>query len=221
MTPRNEEMKKQDIIDNLAWDDSVNANDVDVKVQDDTAILNGSVPTYAAKMASERNALSVPGIINVDNRLEISFPPEVSLPTDAEITDSVERKLLWDSRVNSVNIDVQTVDGVVTLSGVVDTYWERNLAEDITLSTNGVIGIVNDLTVSLAKSVVDIDIENDIKAAYRRSLLIDEDSINVDVNNGIVTLSGTAPDYLTKSRAFAIAMYTSGVTDVINNITII
>lgn len=217
----NEEIKKQDIIDSLIWDDSIDDANIKVEVQNNTAILEGSVSTYAGKLAAKRDALLIPGIADVDNNLEISFPAEFTLPSDAEITDSIERKLLWDSRINSTNISVQTTDGVVTLSGVVDTYWEKNLAEDLALSTNGVVGIINDMTISLSKSVVDIDIENDIKATFRRSLFIDEDTITVSVENGIVTLSGTAPDNITKTRAHDIAMFTSGVIDVINDIIVV
>jgi len=217
----NEDIKKQDIIESLIWDDSIDDAGIKVEVQNNTAILEGTVPTYVEKIAAKRDALLIPGITDVDNNLGISFPAEFNLPSDAEITDSIERKLLWDSRINSTNIRVQTTDGVVTLSGVTDTYWEKNLVEDLALSSNGVVGIINDLTISLSKSVVDLDIENDIKAIFRRSLFIDEDTINVNVENGIVTLSGAAPDNATKIRAHDIAMYTTGVIDVINDIRVV
>jgi len=53
MNPTSDEIKKQNIVDELTWDDSVNANDVTVKVIDGIVELNGSVPTYAAKAAAE------------------------------------------------------------------------------------------------------------------------------------------------------------------------
>jgi osmotically-inducible protein OsmY len=107
------------------------------------------------------------------------------------------------------------------LTGFTDTYWEKNLAEDIAIYTHGVIDVENNLTVTLSKSLVDIDIENDIRAAYRRSVFIDEGKIGVNVNNGIVTLTGEVSHYFTKERAYNIAMYTSGVVDVINNILVV
>ena len=59
----------------------------------------------------------------------------------------------------SSGIKVRTTDGMVTLSGVVDTYWEKGLAEDVALYTDGVIDVVNELTVTPVKSIIDIDIE--------------------------------------------------------------
>lgn len=221
MNPRSEEIKKQDIIDNLTWDDSVNANDVNVRVENSTAVLEGTVSSYAEKLAAERNALDVPGINVVENNLTVLLPATINLPSDAEITSNIENKLLWDSQIDSTKINVQTIDGVVTLSGEVDTYWEKNQAEDLALSTLGVIDVINNLTVVLTKSLVDLDIESDIKAAYRRSAVIDENKIGVSVNNGIVTLTGTVSDYFTKYRAYRIATYTSGVVDVINDIVVI
>ncbi len=221
MNPKSEEIKKQDIIDNLTWDDSVNANDVNVRVENSTAVLEGTISSYAEKLAAERNALDVPGINVVENNLTVLLPATINLPSDAEITSNIENKLLWDSQIDSTKINVQTIDGVVTLSGEVDTYWEKNQAEDLALSTLGVIDVINNLTVVLTKSLVDLDIESDIKAAYRRSAVIDENKIGVSVNNGIVTLTGTVSDYFTKYRAYRIATYTSGVVDVIDDIVVI
>ncbi len=221
MTPTAEELKKQDIVDQLTWDDSVDANDISVIVRDGVAELNGTVPTYASKLEAERNAYLVSGINDVVNNLAVEFPTTETIPTDLEITTNIENKLKWNSQINSAGIRVETTNGIVTLSGMVDSFWEKTHAEDMALYTHGVIDVINDLTVTPVKSVVDIDIENDIRNAYRRSGLIDEEKINVEVNGGIAKLSGIAPNYLIKTRAYNIARYTAGVIDVIDNITIV
>lgn len=221
MTPKTEELTKQDIVDELAWDDSVDANDVTVTVHDGVVELNGTVPTYAAKTAAERDAYLASDVTRVINNLTVRFPATKVVPTDTEITTSVENKLNWNSQINSTGIRVITTDGIVTLSGVVDTYWEKGLAEDVARYTNGVIDVVNDLTVTPVKSIVDIDIENDIRRAFIRNSIIDDTKISVSASGGIVTLSGVASSYLERSRAYNIAKYTAGVVDVINNITIL
>lgn len=221
MTPKTEELTKQDIVDELAWDDSVDANDVTVTVHDGTVELNGTVPNYAAKTAAERDAYLASDVTRVINNLTVRFPSTKDVPTDTEITANIEDKLNWNSQINATDISVRTTDGIVTLSGVVDTYWEKSLAEDVALYTDGVIDVVNDLTVTPIKSIVDIDIENDIRRAFIRNSIIDDTKINVSVNAGIVTLSGVASSYLEKSRAHNIAKYTAGVVDVINDIIII
>ncbi len=220
MNPTTEEYKKQAIIDELAWDDSVNANDVTVTVYDGKVELNGTVPTYAAKTAAERDAYIASDMTTVINNLKVKFPATKAVPTDAEISTSIKNKLKWNSQINDTGIKVETTHGLVTMSGIVDTYWEKNLAEDIALFTDGVVDVINDLEVTPVKSLVDIDIENDIKNTFARRN-IDETMINVSVQGGIVTLTGTASNYLEKSKAHNIAMYTAGVRDVINDIVIV
>jgi osmotically-inducible protein OsmY len=80
--------------------------------------------------------------------------------------------------------------------------------------------VVNNLSVSVTKSIVDIDIEKDIKSTFKRSGLVKEDDITVSVTNGIVRLSGTVPNYTVKKQANNIAMYTAGVIDVVDDIVV-
>ncbi|MFW5657172.1 MAG: BON domain-containing protein [Bacteroidota bacterium] len=220
MAPHIEELIKQDIIDQLTWDDSVNANDVIVEVTDNTVQLKGKVPNYIAKLAAERDARFVSGVKRVENYLEVEFPPKSTLPSDQEITDHINSMLFLHGKIISSDVSVSTNRGVVTLSGKVGTYWEKNLAEDIASSTRGVVGVNNLLAVSLIKTVFDYDIETDIKNAYKRSILIDEDKIKVAVEGGTVRLTGSVANYAIKNEAIEIAMYTAGVKDVIDEITI-
>ena len=220
MAPTNEESKKQDIFDQLTWDDRVNASDISVSVLGDIAELNGTVPTYATKLAAEGNAYLVSDIIDVRNNLAVDFPTDEAVPSDLEITSSIENKLKWDSQINPEDIQVETTNGIVSLSGMIDSYWEKIRAEDLTRHTHGVIDVDNNLTVTPLKSTKDVEIENDIKKAFRRSDLIDEEKINVTVNRGIVRLSGIAPNYFIKARIYDIATYSAGVRDIIDNITI-
>lgn len=220
MAPLVEEIKKQDIIDQLTWDDSVNANNVHVDVKDGSVELTGAVESYAGKIAAEKDAYQVAGVKYVENNLDVKYPVDITIPDDIEITSNIERMLLWNSNINSSNIQVETSNRIVTLKGSVESYWEKYLAEDIANTAFGVSGIINLLEVTLTKSIVDIDIENDIKSAYRRSFFIDEDRITVSVNNGTVTLRGVLPTYPVKKEALDIAKYTSGVVDIIDELEI-
>lgn len=218
MSPTTAELKKQDIIDQLTWDNRVDANEVFVHVQGGVVQLKGKVPTYASKIAAEKDVYEVEGVNKVENYLEVEISPDFARPTDAGITRNIENKLVWNSEINSANINVQTTRGIVSLTGTVDSYWEKKLAEDIALYTSGVMEVINDLSVSVTKSVVDIDIEKDIKSTFKRSGLVNEDDITVNVTGGIVRLSGTLPNYAAKRQAYNIAMYTAGVVDVIDDI---
>ncbi len=215
-----DEFIKQDVIDQLVWDASVDANDVMVSVIDGVVQLSGVVPSYTAKIAAENNAWRVADVVQVENMIEVEFPAGVTLPGDTEITNMVESKLLWNDQIDATNIDVVTLNGIVTLTGNVNSYWEKSLAEDIAFATRGVMYVENNLTVIVGKSYVDIDIESDIKRAFKRNIFIDADKVNVSVSNGVAHLTGRVPYYSMKKEAFDTAMHTAGVLDVVNEIIV-
>lgn len=66
---------------------------------------------------------------------------------DATITTKVKSKITADPQVNPFNIDVDTVDGVVTLSGEVETETARAEAGKLAADTEGVVRVVNDIRV--------------------------------------------------------------------------
>jgi osmotically-inducible protein OsmY len=220
MAPTTSEYIKKEIIDQLVWDNSVNANEILVSVSDGAVKLRGRVPTYASKIAAEKNAWSVEGVNRVENLLEVELPPDTARPSDTEITRSIENKLVWNSEITSANISIQTTDGIVSLNGTVDSFWQKSLAEDVAHFTRGVVDVVNNLAVSVTKSVIDIDIESDIKSTMKRSGLTGGHDITVSVANGIVRLSGTVPNHAVKKQAKSIAMYTAGVIDVIDDVVV-
>lgn len=59
-----------------------------------------------------------------------------------------------------------------------------------------------------------------IRRAFERNYLIDADKISVEVKTGTVHLRGTVPDFFTKIQANNIAIYTTGVKDVVDELTI-
>ena len=204
----------------MIWDTSVDANDVFVNVADGVVQLSGVVPTHTAKIAAEKNAYRVAGVLKVENLIEVELLPKLTIPIDTEITNMVESKLLWNDQIDATNIDVETLNGVVTLTGNVNSYWEKSLAKNLAVATRGVKHVENNLAVVVGKTFIDIDIENDIKNAFKRNILIDADKIDVSVKNGIAHLTGIVPSFAMKEEAFNTAMMTAGVLDVTDDIII-
>lgn len=66
---------------------------------------------------------------------------------DAEVTAKVKARLTADPEVNPFQIDVDTIDGTVTLSGVVDSARQKEEAESLARGTEGVVAVVNNLQV--------------------------------------------------------------------------
>ncbi len=142
------------------------------------------------------------------------------MPSDQEILSDVQDALTWDVRVNAASIDVDVVGGVVTLSGTVDTYTQKLDASQIASRIKGVADVINNLVVRPTIIRSDQEIQDDIYAALRRDVLVDEINIMARVANGIVVLSGSVPTMAEKNAAESDAWLTPGVTDVINNIVV-
>ena len=110
--------------------------------------------------------------------------------TDEQIRNDVLAELRWDPQVQGGEIGVIVKDGIVTLTGWVDSYTKKWRAEEDVLRLAGVKAVANDIEIKLATERTDAD----IAAAAVRSLEWDADipagAIIVSVSKGWVTLKG-------------------------------
>ncbi len=220
MQSRNEELIKQNIIDQLTWDNSINISDARIDLEDGVARLYGKVPNLTAKLSATWDTQIVTGVRSVENYLEVEFPPTSTMPGDDEIAENVRNTLFWSNRVVSDNIKVSAENQLITLSGNVVSYREKNDAEIIANDTYGVLGVENKLIVNLDRKYNDIEVQEDIKGAYTRSVLIDENNLVVTVEKGIANISGILPNYPIKKEALDIAAQTNGVSEVIDEVSV-
>lgn len=211
MKPIDEEINKQDVIDQLNWNASLDASEIRIDVIDTTVRLKGTVPNYIDKITAENTVYQVKGVKNVENEIRIAHPDGIEMPQNGQITSNINRMLLWNNNITSANIKVESTKGITTLSGKVDSIWEKQLADDIAKSAKGVAGVVNLLEVDQSKSIVDVDIESDIRAAFRRNFFIDPEQIEVSVSNGAVTLTGFVMNYAVKKEVLDIIRHTAGI----------
>ncbi|MGZ3440213.1 MAG: BON domain-containing protein [Polyangia bacterium] len=111
--------------------------------------------------------------------------------TDAEIQRNVLDEFKWDARVQPNEIGVVVKDGVVALTGTVDSYMKKWEAEDIVLRVRGVRAVANELQVKLHSSAErsDEDIARAAKQALESSFEV-PDTVSVTVENGFITLRG-------------------------------
>jgi len=138
---------------------NLSALDIDVEVKGTTATLSGFVDSATKKSLAEQVALGVEGITSVDNKLIVdankaaqkgapstgSIGPAIS---DAAITAKVKSKLLANSEISGLKVNVDTKDKVVTLKGDVENDAKRDLVYYITRNTDGVQGVNNKLAVN-------------------------------------------------------------------------
>src|SRR5512135_88624 len=112
--------------------------------------------------------------------------------TDEQIQRDVLDELAWDARVRPNEIGVAVTDGVVTLTGWVDSYTKKWAAERAAHRVRGVRAVANDIEVRLSSSAERTD--TDIAAAVTRALewdaFVSVDKLDVTVSKGWVTLQG-------------------------------
>jgi osmotically-inducible protein OsmY len=142
--------------------------------------------------------------------------------TDAEIQKEVLEELKWDPRVQPNEIGVIVKNGVVTLTGTVDSYAKRWAAEEAALRVRGVKAVANDVEVRLVSTdkKTDEDIAKAVVRALEWDAVVPVDKIEVTVSNGWVTLKGELEWHYQKLDVERIVRRLTGVTGVTNLITV-
>ncbi len=133
----------------LAGDPEINPFNIDVDTFDGVVTLRGEVEKQKAKDEAEHHALNTGGVQGVVNEIRVvseAFEDD-ERATDAWITTKVKSKIAADPQLNPFNIDVDTLDGRVTLSGRVRTVEARQEAEKLARDTDGVVEVVNELRI--------------------------------------------------------------------------
>jgi osmotically-inducible protein OsmY len=142
--------------------------------------------------------------------------------TDAQLQHDVLDELKWDARVQPNEIGVAVKDGIVTLTGVVDSYTKKWAAEEAALRVRGVKAVANEIEVRLPTSAQRTDA--DIAAAALRALewdaLIPADKVKVTVSNGWVTLEGEVDWQFERNDAERVVRRLAGVRGVTNLIKV-
>jgi osmotically-inducible protein OsmY len=218
--PRIDEEIKKDVVDQLYWDDRVDASNIKVEVNNGEVNLSGTVPYYSNRRIAQNDSWNVLGVRALENRLKVDYPETIPLPSDDQIQANLIDMYRLDPELNHSKIVPEVNGGKVRLEGEVDKLWKKNWAEDLASGTMGVTEIDNRLTVVPTEDVLDSAIAEDLKAALARNIYVDVDDIDIKVENGVVTLFGTMPDWISARAAYNTALYTSGATEVINKMTI-
>ena len=144
------------------------------------------------------------------------------MKNDLEIQQDVINHLKWQPSINSSNIGVAVKNGVVTLSGQVDTYYQKLAAENAAKKVTGVRAIAEDLQVGMSPAFhkTDAEIAESVLNALKWHSAVPENKIKVKVDDGFVTLEGQVEWEFQSSSAKSAVSNLLGVKNVINNIVI-
>ena len=142
----------------LLFHRNVSATGTDVNVKDGIVTLSGNASSEAQKELTTEYARDVEGVKGVKNDMTVAAnPSNPSKPTetvgekidDASITAQVKASLFAHRSTSVVKTKVKTVDGVVTITGTAKNDAEKSLVTKLASDVNGVISVINNMTVAL------------------------------------------------------------------------
>jgi osmotically-inducible protein OsmY len=142
--------------------------------------------------------------------------------TDAEIQKDVMEEFKWEPFLTASEIGVAVRNGIVTLSGTLDSYAKKLAAEKAAKRISGVKAVAEDIQVKYNGGGIknDTEVAEAVLDAFKWNSAIKENNIKTKVENGIVTLEGQV-DWEFERRAIRSAIQNlNGVRGIVNNITI-
>ena len=143
--------------------------------------------------------------------------------SDSGITSVIQASLEANDKVKAREVEVQTREGTVYLTGVVDTEEARREAARVAWRTEGVEGVMNNLTVgerTVGSWIDDVMISSKVKSKLIANSDIKAGDIDVGSSQGVVTLIGRVSSEKIKSEAESIARGTKGVKEVHNELLV-
>ncbi|KNC88167.1 molecular chaperone OsmY [Trabulsiella odontotermitis] len=130
--------------------DSIKSTDISVKTEKSVVTLSGFVESQSQAEQAVTVAKGVEGVASVSDKLHVRDSKSQSMKGyagDAATTSEIKAKLLADDVVPSRKVKVETTDGVVQLSGTVESQAQSERAESIAKAIDGVKSVKNDLKV--------------------------------------------------------------------------
>ena len=145
------------------------------------------------------------------------------MTSDHSLKTDVLAELAWEPMVSADHIGLTVRDGLVTLSGHVESYWQKRAAETAAGRVKGVKAIAEEIVVRLPGEVQRSD--EDIAAAVMNRLdwdgALPPDAVKVVVEDGFVTLTGDVPAHYQRVAAAAAVLPLWGVRGVANQIGVL
>jgi osmotically-inducible protein OsmY len=144
------------------------------------------------------------------------------MKNNQELQSDVQNAIKWEPLLNAAEIGVTAKDGVVSLTGVVDSYAKKMEAENAAKKVIGVKALVENIEVEFPSSwtKTNTEIANEVLTALKSNWSVPQDKVTVKVEDGWVTLDGELAWNYQKDAAKSAVNYLTGVKGVTNNIKI-
>ena len=209
---------RQDIIDELDFEPSIDAADIGVAVENGIVTLSGHVSTYSQKLTVEDVVRRVKGVRGIAQEIEVR-PFGMNRTADDEIAKRAVNTINWNTSIPDGAVQVKVQDGWITLSGKVDWQYQKTAAASMVRDLAGVVGVSNQIDIRQRASV--FDVKKRIEDALKRNAEIEAQAIKVNVmDGGKVRLEGRVHDWSERSAAERAAWSAPGVNVVEDRLTI-
>lgn len=190
-------------------DNSVKENLIEVETKNGVVTLSGEVRSLLEKRRAAEIVENVKGVSSVVNDLVVKS----SGMSDGAIKQEIVNTLKRDPATTDFDVNVQVKDGFVVLTGMVESYAQKQLTEQVVMGVHGVREIDNQLTLQYRTERTDKEIKQEVKQRLNWNAMTNGLDIKVDINDGKVTLSGTVRSIAEKKRAQELA-WVNGVRSV-------
>lgn len=208
---------RQNIIDELDFDPSLDAANIGVAVENGIVTLTGHVGSFTERVAAEKAAQKVRGVRGVVEEIKVRFGGETP-PRDEDIAQRAVQMLDWSATVPKGAVQVKVQNGWVTLSGKVEWQYQKEEAYRSIRRLAGVSGIMNTIEVTPKASAPDVRAK--IMAALKRNAELEADAIRVTVKDANVVLEGKVNAWYERRLAENAAWSAPGVRAVEDHLTL-
>ncbi|HET6628890.1 MAG TPA: BON domain-containing protein [Woeseiaceae bacterium] len=184
--------------------EQLDAESLTASLDDGVVTLSGVVNNLLTHDRALRSAATVRGVRAIDDAITVQ-PSEVS---DTQLARDLAQALALDPATEYWEIKALVDDGFVTLLGSVQSLAEKTLATRVAKSVRGVRGVENEIVIDLPVDRSDEQIAHDVLQLIRWSVVVDAETIEAEVDDGIVILSGHVDTLYEKGQAARLAAVT-------------
>lgn len=238
---RTDEEIRDAIRESISDDAGIAADQLEIEVENGQVTLSGQVSNRLDKTEAARQARGISGVSGVTNEIKVSSDTTADA---GGLQERITRALERNSELRDDEIQCKIENGTATLMGSVDSTYEKNKAESIVSGINGVsevdnqIEVTGDTTTGFTyyeyygypdysyeygndrdNDLTDEELKDNVESEFFWSWSVDGSNIDIDVNDGTVTLTGEVDDFAEKQAAAQNARE-AGAVQVRNNLII-